>query len=85
MTKRQVQICVIHPLVHPRTALSAWVFQLTLVDVNAPESDNALYNTEMLSLDGLALTAGTTYRQTQGSVPPVDFSVNFDEPLGSGM
>ncbi|CDI74310.1 C2 domain containing protein, related [Eimeria praecox] len=58
---------------------------LTLVDINAPAADSALYNPETLSLDALALTAITRYRQDQKPMGPVDFDVIFDDPLGAGM
>ncbi|CDJ31452.1 C2 domain-containing protein, putative [Eimeria mitis] len=59
--------------------------KLTLVDINAPAADNALYNPETLSLDSMALTAITRYRQDQKAIGPVDFDVIFHEPLGAGM
>lgn len=59
--------------------------QLTLVDINAPAADNALYNPETLSLDALALTAITRFRQEQKPIGPVDFDIIFDDPLGAGM
>ncbi|KAL8427755.1 hypothetical protein Efla_004087 [Eimeria flavescens] len=59
--------------------------KLTLVDVNAPVDDNALYGSELLSLDAFALTAMSRYRQDQSVIAPVDFAVEFDDPLGAGM
>ncbi|KAL8269292.1 hypothetical protein Esti_006782 [Eimeria stiedai] len=59
--------------------------KLTLVDINAPADDNALYSSELLSLDAFALTAMSKYRQDQSAIAPVDFAVEFDDPLGAGM
>lgn len=59
--------------------------QLTLLEINAPEADNALYCSELLSLDALVLTAMNKYRQEQCSISPVDFTVDFDDPLGAGV
>ncbi|KAL8441926.1 hypothetical protein Emag_006804 [Eimeria magna] len=58
---------------------------LTLVDINAPADDNALYSSELLSLDAFALTAMSKYRQDQSTIAPVDYAVEFDDPLGAGM
>lgn len=55
------------------------------MDINAPAADNALYCSELLSLDAFALTAMTKYRQDQGAVAPIDFAVDFADPLGAGM
>ncbi|KAL8454457.1 hypothetical protein Emed_000178 [Eimeria media] len=59
--------------------------KLTLVDINAPADDNALYSSELLSLDAFALTAMSKYRQDQSAIAPVDYAVEFDDPLGAGM
>ncbi|CDJ50656.1 C2 domain-containing protein, putative [Eimeria brunetti] len=65
--------------------LAALSVKLTLIDINAPAADNALYNPETLSLDAMALTAITRYRQDQKPMGPVDFDVIFSDPLGAGM
>ncbi|KAL8431852.1 hypothetical protein ACSSS7_004981 [Eimeria intestinalis] len=59
--------------------------KLTLVDINAPPDDNALYSSELLSLDAFALTAMSKYRQDQSVIAPIDYAVEFDDPLGAGM
>lgn len=69
----------------PNDLISLYFRQFTLIDTNAPAADNALYCSEMLSLDAFALTAVTRNRQDQAAVDPVDFAVDFVDPLGAGM